>query len=113
MSWADALRALAALPNVAAKLSGILGVPAPGRDRTADASGLVDVAHLRPYYEIALGAFGPGRLMFGSDWPVCTPHAGYADIHAAAQSLTAALSPAERETIFSGTARRIYRLPGW
>jgi L-fuconolactonase len=111
-SWAAAFRALAALPNVAGKLSGIFGAPAPGRDRTADASGRVDVAHMRPYYEIALDAFGPRRLMFGSDWPVSTLHARYADIHAAARTLTAALSPAEQEAIFSGAARRIYRLPG-
>ena len=109
-SWADAFGALAALPNVAGKLSGILGAPAPGRDRTADADGRVDVAHMRPYYEIALDAFGPQRLMFGSDWPVSTLHARYADIHAAARALTAALSPAEQEAIFSGTARRVYRL---
>jgi L-fuconolactonase len=110
--WADAVRSLAALPNVVAKLSGLLGVPAQGHDRTADASGQLDVAHLRPYYEIALDAFGPGRLMFGSDWPVSTLQARYADIHAAAWSLTSALSPAEQDAIFSGTARRSYRLPG-
>jgi L-fuconolactonase len=111
-SWADAFRALAALPNVAGKLSGILGAPAPGTARTADADGQVDVAHMRPYYEIALAAFGPDRLMFGSDWPVSTLYARYADIHTAARALTADLSPAEREAIFSGTARRVYRLPG-
>src|SRR6266568_4514036 len=108
--WADALRTLAALPNVIAKLSGIFGVPAPGRDAVADADGQVDVAHMKPVYEIALDAFGPERLMFGSDWPVSTLHARYADIHAAARSLTAGLSATEQESIFSGTARRIYRL---
>jgi L-fuconolactonase len=81
--WADALRTLAALPNVIAKLSGIFGVPAPGRDAVADADGQMDVAHMKPVYEIALDAFGPERLMFGSDWPVSTLHARYADIHAA------------------------------
>ena len=110
-SWADPFRALAALPNVTGKLSGIFGAPAPGRARTADASGEVDVAHMRPYYEIALDAFGPGRLMFGSDWPVSTLYASYADIHTAARALTAALSIAEQEAIFSGTARRTYQLP--
>lgn len=110
-SWADSFRALAALPNVTGKLSGIFGAPAPGRARTADA-GRVDIAHMRPYYEIALDAFGPGRLMFGSDWPVSTLHASYADIHTAARALTAALSIAERDSIFSGTARRSYQLPG-
>jgi L-fuconolactonase len=111
-SWTDAFGALAALPNVAAKLSGVLGEPAPGRARTADADGRVEVAHIRPYYEVALTAFGPERLMFGSDWPVSTLHASYADIHVAARTLTAPLSPAERAAIFSGTARRVYRLRG-
>lgn len=49
--------------------------------------------------------------MFGSDWPVSTLYARYADVYAGARSLTTALSPAEREAIFSGTARRVYRLP--
>ena len=111
-SWAASFRALAALPNVTGKLSGIFGAPAPGRTRTADASGWVDVAHMRPYYEIALSAFGPGRLMFGSDWPVSTLYASYADIHAAARALTAGLSLAEQEAIFGGTARHNYQLPG-
>ena len=111
-SWAYAFGALAALPNVAAKLSGILGEPAPGGATTADPGTEPDVAHIRPYYEIALNAFGPGRLMFGSDWPVSTLHASYAGVHAVARTLTASLGPAERDAIFSGTARRIYRLPG-
>jgi L-fuconolactonase len=111
-SWTEAFLALAALPNVACKLSGILGEPAPGNAMTADSGGLADVAHLRPYYEIALDAFGPERLMFGSDWPVSTLHASYAGIHAAARTLTVSLSPAERDAIFSGTARRVYRLRG-
>jgi L-fucono-1,5-lactonase len=117
-SWADAVRVLAALPNVAGKLSSILGVPAPGRATPAEGratpaelGGQLDVAHLRPYYELALDAFGPERLMSGSDWPVSTLHASYAGILGAARTLTAALSPAERDAIFSGTARRIYRLP--
>ena len=108
--WADAVLALGALPNVTAKLSGILGEPAPGRAAIAGPGGQVDVSHLRPCYEVALGAFGPDRLMFGSDWPVGTLFASYADIHAAARTLTAPLSPAERGAIFSGTARRVYRL---
>ncbi len=111
-SWADPILALAVLPNVAAKLSGVLGEPAPGQATTADSSGRVDVTHIRPYYETALTAFGPERLMFGSDWPVSTLHASYADIHTAARALTASLSPAEQAAIFSATARRIYRLRG-
>ena len=102
--WASAFARLAGLPNVVAKLSGILSdPPAPG-------AGPGTVAHLRPCYDAALAAFGPGRLMFGSDWPVSTLGASYAQVCAAARALTAGLSPAEREAIFSGTARRIYAL---
>ena len=107
--WAGAFGALAALPNVTAKLSGILGEPGPGH---AAAGGEPDIARIRPYYEIALSAFGPGRLMFGSDWPVSTLQASYAGIHATARALTGSLSPDERDAIFSGTARRVYRLRG-
>ncbi len=101
-AWAAGLRALAALPNTACKLSGILGAPAPG--------GAPGVAHLVPWYETALGAFGPGRLMFGSDWPVCTLTSRYADVVAAALELTAGLSPPERAEVLAGTARRVYRI---
>lgn len=118
-AWARDVRALAALPNVTCKLSGILGEPPPGGGLIRDAGGSgrsapwVDtgVAHLVPYYEIALEAFGPERLMFGSDWPVCTLTSSYADVVAAAQALTVTLSPAERAAVFGGTARRVYKLP--
>jgi L-fuconolactonase len=104
-SWAHAVGDFAALPNTAAKLSGFLGEPAP-----AAAADGAPAAHLRPHYEFVLAAFGPGRLMFGSDWPVSTLDVGYGGVHAAARELTAGLSPPERDAIFSGTARRIYRL---
>jgi L-fuconolactonase len=48
--------------------------------------------------------------MFGSDWPVCTLSASYAEVVSAALALTSGLSLIERTGIFSGTARRIYRL---
>ena len=70
----------------------------------------LDVADLRPYAEIALDAFGPDRLMFGSDWPVSTLAATYFDVLAAARDLTAELSPAERKAVFSGTAISVYAL---
>jgi L-fuconolactonase len=104
--WASAVRDLAALPNTVCKLSGILGVPPPdgtGADGAA-------VAHLRPYYDVALTGFGPDRMMFGSDWPVSTVDTSYAHVIRAARSLTAELSPAERAAVFGGTARRCYRI---
>jgi L-fuconolactonase len=113
-SWADAFRAFAALPNTTAKFSGFLGEPAPGPADPADppdaAPAAGQHAHLRPYYEIALESFGPERLMFGSDWPVSTMTIGYSGVHAAARSLTADLSSAEKTAIFHDTAQRTYGL---
>jgi len=71
---------------------------------------LWQVADLRPYAEAALNAFGPDRLMFGSDWPVCTLAASYRDVLGAARDLTAALSLSEREAVFTGTATSVYGL---
>jgi L-fuconolactonase len=68
------------------------------------------VAHLRPYVDFALECFGPARMMFGSDWPVCTLSAAYADVVAAAAALTDDLSAPEQAAIWSGTARSVYRI---
>ncbi|MEV0204741.1 amidohydrolase family protein [Streptomyces sp. NPDC050788] len=99
--WASDLRALAALPNTSAKLSGLVTEADP-------ASWSVD--DLRPYAETALEAFGPDRLMFGSDWPVCTDRATYGEVLSAARELTAGLSPAEHTLLFETTATRVYDL---
>jgi L-fucono-1,5-lactonase len=99
--WAQDLRRLAALPNTVAKLSGLVTEADWRRWQVAD---------LRPYAEVALDTFGPARLMFGSDWPVCTLAASYPDVLAAAQDLTAGLTAAEREAVFSGTATSMYGL---
>jgi L-fuconolactonase len=99
--WHADLRRLAALPNTCAKLSGLVTEADWQRWQVAD---------LRPYAEIALAEFGPGRLMFGSDWPVCTLAASYPSVLEAARDLTAQLSPAEREAVFSGTAIAAYGL---
>jgi L-fuconolactonase len=99
--WATELRALAALPNVSCKLSGMV-TEASWTDWKA--------ADLKPYVEVVLDAFGPDRVMFGSDWPVCLLAASYAEVVEAAEELTAGLTPTERNAIFSTTARRVYHL---
>ena len=96
--WAAAIRSLAALPNVTCKLSGAHTTPARASD-------------LRPYYQTVLAAFGPDRLMFGSDWPVSTLAAPYQQVCDLYRELTAQLSAAEKDAIFDRTARRVYRLP--
>ncbi|MFF7790285.1 amidohydrolase family protein [Streptomyces sp. NPDC007991] len=96
--WASGLRALAALPNTVCKLSGMV--------TEADlASWTID--DLRPYADVVLEAFGPDRLMFGSDWPVCTLAATYTEVLDTARRLT---GPSEHEQIFGATATRVYDL---
>jgi L-fuconolactonase len=99
--WATRMRALAAHENVVCKLSGMV--------TEADWAAWT-VADLEPYFDVVLEAFGPRRLMFGSDWPVCTLAAAYEQVVAAAEELTAALSPDERAQIFGETCRRTYTL---
>jgi L-fuconolactonase len=113
-SWAGSFREFAALPNTVCKLSGILS--APSRERVtrytpAGRSGAEpSVAHLRPYFDLALESFGATRLMFGSDWPVCTLSSSYADVVARAAALVHELSTAEQVAIWSGTARAVYHI---
>ncbi|MFJ4875472.1 amidohydrolase family protein [Streptomyces sp. NPDC088745] len=97
--WAALVRELAALPNVVCKLSGMVVEADWDHWRTDD---------LRPYAEVVLDAFGPERLMYGSDWPVCRLAATYAQVLDVARELTAGLSDAERAQVFGGTAARVY-----
>ncbi|MFD7131690.1 amidohydrolase family protein [Streptomyces sp. NPDC059894] len=99
--WESDLRALAALPNTAAKLSGLVTEADPATWTPEE---------LRPYTDAALEAFGPHRLMFGSDWPVCTLAASYGEVLAAARTVTGRLGAAERTAVFEGTAVRVYNL---
>ncbi|HTV99268.1 MAG TPA: amidohydrolase family protein [Streptosporangiaceae bacterium] len=109
-SWARTIADFAALPNTVAKLSGVLGESAPPSADPVAGADDTSIAHIRPYYEIALAHFGPQRLMYGSDWPVSTINVGYDGVYAAAKSLTADLSPSEKAAIFNDTARSTYRL---
>ncbi|MGW1788651.1 amidohydrolase family protein [Streptomyces tubercidicus] len=97
--WADAVTALAALPNVSCKLSGLV------TEADWDAW---RPQQILPYARHALDAFGPDRVMFGSDWPVCTLAAGYEDVVALAEAATGQLTAAERSDVFGGTAGRVY-----
>ncbi|MCX5395289.1 amidohydrolase [Streptomyces sp. NBC_00094] len=100
--WSDRVRELAALPNTVCKLSGLV-TEADWRSWT--------VAGLAPYADTVLDLFGPRRVMFGSDWPVCTLAASYGEVVDLTGELIAALSAAERDAVWSGTARRVYRMP--
>ncbi|MFI2204258.1 amidohydrolase family protein [Streptomyces sp. NPDC020192] len=99
--WAARLRALAALPNTVCKLSGMVTEADPASWTVAD---------LLPYAETVLEAFGPDRLMFGSDWPVCTETATYTHVLDVTRQLTAGLSVTEHTAVYEATARRVYDL---
>jgi len=78
------------------------GLQVPGRSLTADG--------VRPAWEAALELFGPGRLMWGSDWPMTLLTDGYAGTWAVMAALIGELTADEQGTILSGTAARVYRL---
>ncbi|MEU2021747.1 amidohydrolase family protein [Streptomyces sp. NPDC016469] len=99
--WADDLRALAALPNTVCKLSGLV--------TEADWRGWTP-AGLRPYAETVIDAFGPGRLMYGSDWPVCRLASTYTEVLDTARALIQDLSENERAAVLATTAERVYGL---
>lgn len=99
--WASDIADLSLMPNVAVKLSGLV--------TEADHDAWT-VEQLRPYADVLLEAFGPDRIMFGSDWPVCLLATSYEVWVATATALTAGLTEVERQEIFGGTAARWYRL---
>ncbi|MDT7723892.1 MAG: L-fuconolactonase [Actinomycetota bacterium] len=99
--WASESASLAERPNVYCKLSGMVTEADWTQWR---------VGHLRRYAEHVLDSFGPERLMFGSDWPVCELAASYQVVRDAAMSLTGPLSDAERLEVFQLTAARAYPL---
>jgi L-fuconolactonase len=99
--WDRQIRELARRENVYCKVSGMV--------TEADWDGW-SVQQLRPYFDVVLAAFGPSRLMFGSDWPVLTLASNYRTWVDTVQSLIADLSTEERDRIMSGTAREAYRL---
>jgi L-fuconolactonase len=100
--WRRDLAALARHPNVSCKLSGLV-TEAVWREWRRD--------DFTPYLEAALEAFGPERLMFGSDWPVCLLAADYAEVAGIVTDFVARLSAAEQAAILGGTATRVYHLP--
>jgi L-fuconolactonase len=98
-AWRDKLSALAALPHVWCKLSGLV-TEADWRTWTP--------ARLRPYLDAALEAFGPARVMFGSDWPVCTVAANYDQVAALVRDAIAEYSADERARVLGQTAEEVY-----
>lgn len=102
--WAELMHEFAGLDNVACKLSGMVTEADAEHWSTED---------LLPYVRTVVEIFGPDRLMFGSDWPVCLMAASYDEVvHSARQALSDldALTPEAEAAIFGGTTVRWYRL---
>lgn len=99
--WLTDLRKVASINGVHCKVSGMI-TEADHQNWTVD--------DLRPYVHHVLGMFGSDRLMFGTDWPVCTLAGGYEQVVDTAREILGSLSPAAKADVFGGTAARFYRL---
>lgn len=97
--WEKNIRQLAERNHVCCKLSGMV---------TEVRGGKWDVALLKPYFEVVLEAFGPDRLMFGSDWPVCLLQSEYHRWLETVNDFIGELSESEKSAIMGGNAARIY-----
>lgn len=101
--WERDLRSLAEREQVVCKLSGMVTEVIPALDDW-------DPDLLGPWFDLALEAFGPDRLLFGSDWPVCLLRGEYADWMQCVEFWISGLSAAERNAILGGNAERVYGL---
>jgi len=101
--WRTQIRRLAEHANVACKVSGLVTEADWRRWTPAD---------FRPYLEVALEAFGPRRLMIGSDWPVCLLAGDYDRVVGLAAGFVASLSADERTAILGANATRFYGITG-
>jgi L-fuconolactonase len=98
-TWCGDIRALAGLPNVVVKLSGLVTEAAWDTWKQDD---------LNPVIDQVLDCFGPSRVMVGSDWPVCLLAASYGAVQATVRGPLDRLDPDERRSVLGGTARRWY-----
>ena len=99
--WAAQMSELASHPNVWCKVSGLVTEADWSRWRPED---------IHPYLDVVFEAFGPDRLMFGSDWPVCLLAASYRQVAELIDDYVACLSAAARDKLFGGNALRFYGL---
>jgi len=99
--WREDLQRLAAAENVSCKLSGMVTEAAWGQWRADD---------FHPYLDVVLEAFGPRRVMIGSDWPVCTLSGEYQEVMQIVVDYVGRLSTAEQDDILGGNCARFYGL---
>jgi L-fuconolactonase len=99
--WKEHIRELAKRANVSCKISGMV-TEADYQNWSPE--------QLQPYFEVVMDAFGPDRLLFGSDWPVCLVATSYKNWMELVRGKISSLSEAEKEKIMGGNAVRIYNL---
>jgi L-fuconolactonase len=99
--WKEAIRAVAAFPNVSCKISGMV-TEADWKNWKPE--------HFKPYLDTVVEAFGPKRIVFGSDWPVCLVAAEYPQVMAIVEDYFASFSAEERAAFFGGNAVKFYGL---
>ena len=99
--WLTDLRKVASINGIHCKVSGMI-TEADNQNWAVD--------DLRPYVHHVLGMFGSDRLMFGTDWPVCTLAGSYGQVTDATREILENLSPLAKSDVFGGTATRFYNL---
>jgi predicted TIM-barrel fold metal-dependent hydrolase len=99
--WRDHIRELSKFANVVCKVSGLVAYGDPANWKAED---------LRPFVDHVIESFGWDRVMFGSDWPVCTLTASYKKWVETLLGLTHSAGEANQKKLFSENAIRIYRL---
>ena len=102
-AWSAGINELAKRENVFCKLSGMITEVIPALEDW-------DPDLLGPWFDVVLDAFGPDRILFGSDWPVCLLRGEYADWVQCVEFWISRLSPEEQSAIFGGNAKRAYGL---
>ncbi|MFZ0217432.1 MAG: amidohydrolase family protein, partial [Candidatus Dormiibacterota bacterium] len=100
--WARAMAGFADCTNVACKLSGIVTEAAPGPVRAEDVA---------PYVDRVRSLFGDSRLLFGSDWPVCTLRATYGEVVALLRETLRLIGMPPDGAVFGANAAEVYGLP--
>jgi L-fuconolactonase len=97
--WREQIRELARAPHVMCKVSGMVTEADHGAWKAED---------FKPYLDVVAEAFGPHRLMFGSDWPVCLLAGSYERVFGLVDEYFSKLPAAARAAIFGGNAARFY-----
>ena len=99
--WDRDIEMAARLPDVWCKLSGMITRASPTSWQPSD---------LKPYVDHVVKLFGYDRLMFGSDWPICTLAGSYQQVVEALRAVLGPISPQDAASVWGGTTTKVYKL---